>query len=112
MRYISIFARNKYSKRKEIMQSFGKLIQGLLTAAIKNSLGVDLQAEVAVSQQMGDYKCASAIKLFNMHKKTGSFGCATMKELADKIIKGVPANQLIEKAEATPMKRTILYLIF
>jgi hypothetical protein len=94
------------------MQSFGKIVQGLLTAAIKNSLGVDMLAEVAVSQQMGDYKCATAIKLFNMHKKTGSFGCATMKELAEKIIKGVPANQLIEKAEATPMKRTNQFSFF
>ena len=87
------------------MQSIRKSVQNLLTAAIKNSLGVDMVADVATSDVMGHYKCACAIKLFNQHKKTGSFGCANMQQLAEKIIKGLPENQVIQKAAATPMKR-------
>jgi hypothetical protein len=39
-----------------------------------------------------------------MHKKTGSFGCATIKELAEKIISGIEPSPFIEKVEATPAK--------
>jgi arginyl-tRNA synthetase len=86
------------------MQNLCKVVQELLKVSIKTALSVDMVPEVTVSPMMGDYRCASAIKLFNQYKKSGSFGCANMKELAEKIIKGIPANPLIEKAEATPMK--------
>jgi arginyl-tRNA synthetase len=87
------------------MQSTAKAIEVLLSTAIKTTLGVVETASVTPSPHIGDYRCSSAIKLFNQHKKAGSFGCATVRALAEKIIQGLPPNQLIAKAEATPMKR-------
>jgi len=87
------------------MKSILRSVEGILTTAIKTSLNIEEQAQVSVSPYIGDYRCSNAIKLFNQHKKSGSFGCATVKDLADKIISGIPANPIILKAESTPMKR-------
>ncbi|MDR3582426.1 MAG: arginine--tRNA ligase [Candidatus Pacebacteria bacterium] len=76
-----------------------------MTTAIKNALGVDCVAEVTQSPHIGDYRCTDAMKLFNQNRKTGSFGCASVKELADKIIKAIPENPIVLRAEATAMKR-------
>ena len=93
------------------MQSLLKGVEHLLTVAIKNSLALEETAAVSVSPHIGDYRCTSPIKLFNQHKKTGSFGCANMQQLAEKIINGLPPNTMIQKAEATAMKRKPLKLI-
>ena len=89
------------------MQSILKNVEALLTVAIKNTLSIEETASVNASPHMGDYRCSNAIKLFNQYKKSGSFGCATVKDLADKIIAGLPPNPYIQKAEASPMKRNL-----
>ncbi len=76
-----------------------------MSAAIKKSLQIDCTAELTVSPHVGDYRCTSAMKLFNQHRKKGAFGCSSVRELADKIIASIPANPLIQKSEATPMGR-------
>ena len=86
------------------MESVLKKIEALLSTAIKTKLEVDMVASVTPSPYIGDYRCSTAIKLFNQYKKSGSFGCGSVKELAEKIISGIPENPYIEKAEATPVK--------
>ena len=86
------------------MQSILKHVERLLRNAIKVKLAVEVDPGVTRSSHIGDYSCPAAIKLFNQHKKTGSFGCASIKELAEKIISGVEPNSFIEKIEATPAK--------
>ncbi len=93
------------------MQSILKNVEKILSTAMKNTLTIEERANVDISPHIGDYRCSNAIKLFNQYKKSGSFGCATVKDLADKIIKGIPENVLIEKAEATPMKRIVLFFL-
>ena len=91
------------------MRSLLKPVASIMTDAIKISLNVEEKAELTFSPQIGDYRCTSAMKLYNKHKKTGSFGCATNKDLALKIISGIPPNEYIDKVEATPMKRNPNY---
>lgn len=75
-----------------------------MKSAIKAKLGVEVDPGVTRSPHIGDYSCPIAIKLFNKHKKEGSFGCTSIKELAEKIISGIDTNPIIEKFEATPAK--------
>lgn len=86
------------------MQSILKHVEGLLRKAIKLKLGLDTDPGITRSAHIGDYSCPAAIKLFNMHKKTGSFDCKSTKELAEKIISGIEGNPFIGKVEATPTK--------
>ena len=47
-----------------------------------------------------EYVCPSAMKFFNMHKKKGSFGYPTCKEMADAILANIePNNGVIQKIE-------------
>eukprot|EP01022_Parablepharisma_sp_SALTPOND_P017954 TRINITY_DN2920_c0_g1_i1.p2 TRINITY_DN2920_c0_g1~~TRINITY_DN2920_c0_g1_i1.p2 ORF type:complete len:621 (-),score=87.04 TRINITY_DN2920_c0_g1_i1:56-1918(-) len=89
------------------MKSLLKTVEGLLSTAMKSTLSIEEAASVSVSPHIGDYRCSNAIKLFNQYKKSGAFGCASIKELAEKIIAGIPANPYIHKAEATPTKGTL-----
>ena len=89
------------------MQSVLDCVTILFTTAIQNALSIAETADVVRSPHFGDYTCSSTIRLFNKYKKSGSFGCKNIKELAERIIKALPENVVIEKAEATPMKGNV-----
>lgn len=58
------------------MISITKHLQGILQRAAQKAMPElkDLLAVTPEKNKDWDYVCPSAIKLFNMHKKAGSFG--------------------------------------
>ena len=61
------------------MISITKHLQGILQRAAQKAMPElkDLLQVTPEKNKDWDYVCPSAIKLFNMHKKTGSFGFKT-----------------------------------
>ena len=53
----------------------------------------------AATADAHDYQSASAMTFFNKNKKTGSFGFATCKAMAEAILAKVAANDAVEKIE-------------
>lgn len=75
----------------------------ILTHAAKKAMPglTDMMIVEAEKNKEWEYKSASAMKLFNMHKKNGSFGFPTCQDMANAIVQNIdPAeNNAIEKVE-------------
>ena len=86
------------------MISLPKHLQSIIQAAAEAAMP-DLKEELSVVPQkneLWDYQSPSAMQLFNKHKKTGSFGFASCKALAEAILKNVAPEEYettIEKIE-------------
>lgn len=85
------------------MISIPKHLSNLIgKAAIKAMPGLTEKLTITPEKAKDwDYVCPSAIKIFNMSKKNGSYGFATCKDLAQAIVDNIdPAtNDTIEKVE-------------
>jgi hypothetical protein len=78
----------------------------LQNAAIKAMPALQDQMAVTQAKEADDFAYASptVIKLFNMHKKSGSFGFASCFDMATAIVQNVdPENDAIEKIDLAQM---------
>lgn len=85
------------------MISVQKHLQNILNrAAVRAMPELKEQCDVTPEKKENwDYVSPSAMKFFNMHKKKGSFGFATCKDMAEAIVSNIAEedNDAIEKIE-------------
>jgi len=67
--------------------------------------GLTQQVQVTFEKNKDhEYACPSAMKFFNMYKKTGAFGYASCKDMADAMMSNIdPKNDAIEKVTMSMM---------
>eukprot|EP00347_Sterkiella_histriomuscorum_P022853 403336906 len=84
------------------MLSLPKHLGGIIGKAALMALpGLNEKIQVTPERNKDwDYTCPSGIKIYNMNKKTGSFGFPTCQELANAIVQNLDhENSAIEKVE-------------
>ena len=84
------------------MISIPKHLAGILQRAAQSAMP-GLSDAIAVTPEKNkawEYVSPSAMKIFNMHKKKGSFGFATCEDMATAIVNNIePNNNVIERVE-------------
>ena len=84
------------------MISIPKHLAGILQRAAQSAMPglADAISVTPEKNKAWEYVSPSAMKIFNMHKKKGSFGFATCEDMANAIVDHIePNNNVIDRVE-------------
>ena len=84
------------------MISIPKHLAGILQRAAQSAMPglADAIAVTPEKNKAWEYVSPSAMKIFNMHKKKGSYGFATCEDMATAIVDNIePNNNVIDRVE-------------
>mmetsp|Transcript_9396 Transcript_9396/g.15844 ORF Transcript_9396/g.15844 Transcript_9396/m.15844 type:complete len:171 (+) Transcript_9396:2-514(+) len=89
------------------MISIPKHLQTIFQRAAQKAIP-ELKEVIQIAAQKGeacDYNTPSAMQIFNKHKKNGSYGFPTCKEMAEAIVENIPKEALEDTIESVEISK-------